>query len=252
MAKAAYVVMLRNMHGWTKATIVAVIITAAFLVFAGITAISRPEATHPGASADSLLPPRTDVAPVVAFIGDSYTQGAGADPRSQRWSTLLAKDMKWVEYNFGLGGTGYVTSGDPEACAKPECPDYGVTSAKAISGNPDIVVIAGGQKDVPRFERDPDMVRDSILGLYKMIRESLPNARIIAIGPSVPGELSDTVLAFDRVIQESAASVQAEYISLLSPNVIDPADLTSDRIHVNNTGHQAIAKQIITALTSAN
>lgn len=186
--------------------------------------------------------------PTAAFLGDSYTAGTGASPTSKRWTTLLSEDEGWQELNDGAGGTGYVVTASENGCGKSFCDNYLGRVEDVIKQAPDIVVVAGGQNDFAKYQTDPDAVRENIGKVFDELHAKLPSARIIAVGPSTTSDIAPQVTGLDAAVRESASTVGAQYISLLDPNVIDPAWVTADGGHVNNDGHAAIAKRIADAL----
>lgn len=209
-----------------------------------------PEAwATPGSPTPTPAPtvePTPDPPPRVAFLGDSYTQGGGAETNDDRWSTLVSRDLGWVEKNLGLGGTGFVTTNSFLGCGREYCPTYVEMVAEAVELGPDIVVVAGGQNDLPAFSRDPDAVRAAVHETYGSLRGHLPEADIVAVGPSTPWDIDDLVRALDDAVREAAETVGAQYISMLDPNVIDPAHALGDG-HVGNDGHRAIADRVVDA-----
>lgn len=193
--------------------------------------------------------PAAPPAPVrAAFIGDSYTQGGGADPDTARWSTVAAADMGWIEENYGRGGTGFVTTNSFLGCGLEYCPTYPEMVPEVVAAAPDVVVVAGGQNDFDAFSADPEGVRNAIMATYSGLRAGLPNAVIVAVGPSTTWGVDDAATRFDAIVREAAASVNGSYVSLLDPYVIDPAFVLADG-HVNNDGHRAIAGRVVAALT---
>lgn len=181
--------------------------------------------------------------PVAAFIGDSYTIGAGASAQDKQWTTIVSNRLGWIQHNFGNGGTGYITVSTKGG------PNYlGVLDDVAAS-NPDLVVVSGGQNDMARFGDDESAVSQAITDTYSGLRQRLPDTRIIAIGPSVPGSITATVIAFDRDVQNAASTVGAQYISLLTPiPAIQQWMVLADGVHVNDSGHQAIADKVVSSL----
>lgn len=190
-----------------------------------------------------------DQRPIAAFLGDSYTAGTGASPVSKRWTTLLAGQMGWQERNEGAGGTGYVVTASESGCGQSFCDNYLGRVGDVVKDAPDIIVVAGGQNDFAKYQTDPDAVRKNIGKVFDQLHEKLPNAKIIAVGPSTTSAVAPQVTGLDQAVRESAAKVGAQYISLIEPNVVDPAWVTSDGGHVNNDGHAAIAKRIADALS---
>lgn len=181
------------------------------------------------------------------FIGDSYTHGTGASDKSLRWSTLVAGTAGWFEVNEALGGTGFVTTSSVNGCGRDYCGTYSEV-IESLSVDPAVVVIAGGQNDFRAFAADPAGVSAAIQSTYNLARERFPEARIISVGPSIIGQVSETVVAFDAAVQAAASSVGAEYVTLISPDALDGSMDAGDGGHVNDTGHRAIADRVVTIL----
>lgn len=186
--------------------------------------------------------------PIVSFIGDSYTQGTGASSKESRWSTLVSQQLGWDELNVGRGGTGYVTTAGRSACGLATCLSYPDMVTSATGQNVTAVVISGGYNDFKAFSTDPASVVAGIDKTFNDVRAAMPDVKIIALGPTVPGNVTPTVEAFDKAVQAAAARVGAQYISLIAPDVSSKEMLT-DGVHVNDAGHKAIADRVIAALS---
>ncbi|TFC05538.1 SGNH/GDSL hydrolase family protein [Cryobacterium adonitolivorans] len=203
----------------------------------------------------STAPPAPTVSaiPVAVFVGDSYTQGLGASSPVTRWSTLVAEEAGWTEVNQGLGGTGYVTAASAIDCGQKQCPTYPDRVADVIASAPDVVVIAGGQNDRWALGTDPQFVRAAVNETFRLIRAELPNARLIAVGPSTAEPATAMLTDLDGWVQAAAHRVDAEYVSLLDPVVIRAEMVVADGVHVDDAGHRAIADRVLaTALTRAD
>ncbi|MGY4859563.1 SGNH/GDSL hydrolase family protein [Cryobacterium sp. AP23] len=197
-------------------------------------------------SASESPAPSADAAGTTAvFLGDSYTKGWGASKQSLRWSTLVAGSAGWIEVNQGQGGTGFVTDAGEGGCGLEYCPPYLERVPKVLAAQPDIVVISGGQNDLTAFDADPDAVHAAITETYQRIREGLPEARIIAVGPSLPQPDDSRIAKIDEWVRAVAKTVDADYVSLIDPTLIDPDMIASDHVHVNDAGHQAIANRVL-------
>ena len=93
-------------------------------------------------------------------------------------------------------------------------------------------------------------VRDAIASSYAQARQEFPAARIIAVGPSFLGGTARWQSDMDAAVREAAASVEAEYVSLLDPPVLgDRALELGDGGHVNDLGHRAIADRVLSVLS---
>ncbi|WEO78041.1 SGNH/GDSL hydrolase family protein [Cryobacterium sp. SO2] len=188
--------------------------------------------------------------PVALFLGDSYTLGRGASDPALRWTTLVASKAGWKEVNRGVGGSGYDTVSGLVGCSADYCPTYVTRAMDVITAHPDIVIISGGQNDRPMLAADPDAVHTAVNETYRLIRQGLPNARIIAVGPSTPEAATPAVIALDSWVRAAATGVDAEYVSLLDPVVITAPMVAPDALHVNDAGHRAIAARVLAAVTA--
>ncbi|GAA2577193.1 SGNH/GDSL hydrolase family protein [Microbacterium binotii] len=182
------------------------------------------------------------------FIGDSYTHGTGASNKDNRWSTIVAQAKGWTEDNEALGGTGFVTTSGVNGCGRDYCATYGEVIDSLTDATPSIVVIAGGQNDFRAYSADPDTVSNAIRSTYEKARARFPDARMISVGPTIIGDVSATVQGFDSVVREAAASVGAEYVNMIDPDVLDRSMDAGDGGHVNDTGHRAIADRVLSTI----
>lgn len=113
-----------------------------------------------------------------------------------------------------------------------------IAEAKAAGVTPSVVVIAGGQNDSDEWlSNKQGDVRDAIAATYAKARQEFPTARIIAVGPSFLGGTARWHSDMDAAVRDAAASVEAEYVSLLDPPVLgDRALELGDGGHVNDLG----------------
>jgi len=221
--------------------VVLIAVAIVLVVAASIFALQTPRAVPE---------PPADFGKNAVFIGDSYTQGTGASSPSLRWTSLVAAQRGWQETNLGLGGTGYLRTAGLQGCGRPSCPNYQGVVDQAVAADPDVVVVAGGQNDFKAFESDPKSVTKAIDQTYAALRRELPDARLIAVGPSTPGRVNATVTGLDSAVERAAKANDVVFISLIKPTpVITPAMvIPDDPAHVNDDGHRAIADRVLDAL----
>lgn len=186
--------------------------------------------------------------PTVAFIGDSYTAGAGATSADARWSTLVSESQGWEELNLANGGTGYATAVEGEnaqsACAKDYCPQYTEVIPAAAEASPAVVIVSGGRNDVGQ-----NIDYASIASFYLDLRGTLPDAEIYAVSPvwdarETPAELP---LIADA-IRDAVTAVGGTYVDIGQPFAGEPQLITEDDVHPNDDGHETLASVIIAAL----
>jgi lysophospholipase L1-like esterase len=201
--------------------------------------------THGSAESTSVTAPAALTPTQAAFIGDSYTQGKGATSAGTRWVSIVAKHEGWEALNFGRGGTGYVTTADVSGCGLQYCPSYPEMIPTVQQYRPSVIVVAGGQNDFSAWSTDPNATAAAINDFYVKLRQVFPKATIIAVGPSTPQPtVTQPVVDFSNTVQAAAQRVNAEFVSLISPDVIQQSDLLPDHQHVDDHGHAAIAAQI--------
>jgi lysophospholipase L1-like esterase len=170
--------------------------------------------------------------PIVAFLGDSYTEGAGSDQnRLSRWTTIVSRDLGWAEVPFGVGGSGFVRG-----------EIYGSRVDAVIESGANVVIISGGRNDT---EEPIPEVRDAALAVMEKLRNGLPDAQIVVISPwwdddAVPSALGEVADAMEF----AATSVGGDFIDAGQPLQGRPDLLAPDGVHPNNEGHAAIAASV--------
>ena len=222
------------------AQLVAIVLAVATAVTLGGCAQALPAANPAMVAKSSTL-----------FIGDSYTYGRGASEAPLRWTSLVSAEEGWQEHNVGRGGSGYVASAKKGGCVIVHCDAYMKVIRRNVYIEPDRVVIAGGQNDIPDFEKDPEQVLKAIDDTYALARATFPDAEIIAIGPSNLDKVDRVRIAIDAEVQRAAALVDARYVSLINPAVITTKWMLTGDGHVNDYGHAAIATRVVDSLADS-
>lgn len=228
------------------------LIVALGLGITGLILQQQERLAENAAAADSFTPAQVTIAPKppgVAFIGDSYTQGAGVDGEGTPWPGLLSSSQGWVERNLGRGGTGYLATNTVVGCGLEYCPNYAEMIPEAVALNPSKVVVSGGRNDI---EQDPAAVADAIDTFYAELRAQLPDAEVIAISPV--WDATDAPEEIDQIreaVRAAAEANGAQYLDIGQPLAGKPGLLAADRVHPNNEGHAALADAVRIALDQA-
>ncbi len=179
-----------------------------------------------------------DSVPVVAFIGDSYSQGIGASTIGSRWTTLAAASMGWSELNLSEGGTGYTTSYEGKQT------DYSTKIAEVAAAKPDIVVISGGRNDYQAG--NSTVAGTAAVTLLGMLHSVVPDADLVVVSPvwdsSVPPEEFDEMA---NGIEMAAVSSGVEFVNIGEPLAAHPEMMAADGLHPNDAGHHAIAERVV-------
>jgi lysophospholipase L1-like esterase len=186
--------------------------------------------------------------PTALFIGDSYTQGTGANSASSKFATIVSESRRWVEQNWARGGTGYLAEPkDPKsACGRRTCPNYRTMLALISVRDPKYVIVSGGRNDTAI---DLALVDPAIKAFFRSLRTQYPKSRIVVISPlwdsrQPPGALASVA----QVVRSNAALVHATYLDIGEPLRGHRSWLIADGIHPNDRGHAAIAERVIAAM----
>jgi lysophospholipase L1-like esterase len=182
------------------------------------------------------------------FIGDSFTVGTGASDNTKRWTAIVSKTEGWHQVNLGHAGTGYSKTSS-SGCDGSGCPNFAQMVQEAAATNPGRVVVAGGQSD---FSLDFAEVEPAIKKTYADLRAALPNATIIAVGPSAVGNVTQKISDFDNAVQQAASAIGAQYVSLINPDVLDESMTSAGNTQMNDAGQAAIAQRVIESLPPAS
>lgn len=203
---------------------------------------STPTSTTPSPPEPTDTPAAAAAPAVVAFLGDSYTAGAGASESSSRWTSVLAAANGWVEVNLGDADSGYGTPGGDGR-------SYIDRIGDVVAAQPDVVVVSGGRFDYSG-SASAQAVSASISQTFASLRASLPNAQIIAIGPiwdasEVPrrlGEITDEV-------RSAAEAAGATFVDIGQPLAGQPDLLSGGGILPNDAGYAKLSATIGTTVT---
>lgn len=185
------------------------------------------------------------VAPVVAFLGDSYTAPQGVSPKDN-YAGILSDRMGWRAVSFGQGGTGYTSAGDQSQGKSV----YLARVPKVIAAKPDIVIVQGSTNDhAPAAE-----TRAAAEAVYAALKKGLPKAKIVAVGPlsppdAVPAEVAETRAGLIAATRTAGVT----FIDPTAEKWLQPTQgLFVDGFHPNLTGHRKISEYLAADLAALN
>ena len=176
----------------------------------------------------------------IAFLGDSYTVGVGADALDQGFAPLAARALHWPFHLYGEGGTGYTN---------PGVGDQGTFSdrvADVVAVNPAVVVVEGGlnEEDAP-----PREIQDAARETFSALRAQLPTATVLTLGPfDTPGSDPESLESARAAIRQAADATGVTYVD--TAGWLDPSDPQgfADSSHPTQAGHRTIAQLLIEVL----
>jgi lysophospholipase L1-like esterase len=143
--------------------------------------------------------------PTVAIVGASITAGVGSGDPAGSWAVLLARQLHWNAFVYGVPGAGYVHAGlgrkGPVAAE--------IDRAHLGALRPTLVIVQAGHDDM---RVPPGLERQRVEQTVAMIKAQAPRARIALItvfaGRSRPPSLYRT----DQAIVTGATAADPQVI----------------------------------------
>lgn len=198
----------------------------------------------------------------VLCFGDSNTFGFNPKnglrfPKDIRWTGVL-QDLCKDEFQIIEAGCNNRTSfrNNPEGkiyTGHQVLPEY-------LQESPDIVILALGSNDLQRQYRTTlEEIEYGLEGLIKIVRETLPESRIIILSPTPIGQevLKAKIFSFlfDETSVEKSKYFAEIYSQVALKNVCEFIDLTPiapvskiDGLHYEAEGHREIANAVLQVL----
>lgn len=191
------------------------------------------------------------------WVGDSFTTGVGADPKSKRVSTVFCSAMGMTEFNYGVGASGWIWG---TAANKPyitQVQNAYDAMTQEQRKNTAMVVLPGTSTDVSHGSSSKQIGAAATL-CAKKASDLFPNAVIYVI-PMIWDKALFTYTAYDATVEicdqiNKAAIPRVKMDEDSYTWLLGRYDFyTSDNVHPNNTGYAVwAAKMISSLLGSAN
>lgn len=223
------------------------IAAASVALLAGCVALGTDDAdagVSPDGWADGAPPAEGDAAEVVAFYGDSYTRGTGTSDLARRWSTLIARERGWAEFNPSVDGLGFVNNRDVLGGGDL------VERIVSLEPSPDMVIVTMGLNDNFSMPDRADDIRAAIDDDLGRLSDELPDARLVVVEPF--WYTDDRPASVDEIIgwvEDAATEVGADHIPGASRWIEGhPEWMADDGIHPNDEGHAEMARRMDEAL----
>jgi hypothetical protein len=148
--------------------------------------------------------------PRLFILGDSYIEGTGASSTLTGLATTVGRLLGMETFIGGQGGTGYVNTGSTGGKAV-----FGDAArlAKVTAAAPDYVLVFGSQND-----DGLSGIQSAASALYTTLASSLPNAKLIVVGPPSLSSTVSTNRAANRDAVKAAALAAPNVIGFVDPN----------------------------------
>ena len=164
--------------------------------------------------------------------------GHGLKP-SRAWPELIGQATDWQLTDLASDGTGFATVGDDGDTFQDE-------AVEAVALHPSIVIIAASSNDLGE---DPTEVSDDVTATMSYLRDSLPDAQIIAFNAfwgadAPPPELA----ALDSDLEYASTVTGAHYLDIGQPLAGRPDLMQFDGVHPTAHGLVVLAAAIAAAI----
>ncbi|MDJ0362574.1 SGNH/GDSL hydrolase family protein [Rhodococcus sp. H29-C3] len=231
-------------------TVIAVL--AAFLYDNQRTSDVRASASKPYVAPNDPYRPTVTVPedPRLLFIGDAYTQGINAHPRSEGFASLVSDQLGWPTEIDGVGGTGFTWGGGPDGLERNDYISRIGRRAGASGFAPNILFIQGGQSD---HLAAPEFLGDRVTETIRVARDTWPGVQIVVMGPSRPMPGGDLLKRVSTPIAQAALDAQVPFINPLGAKWF--TNENSQQYYgdpggslLNSDGHAYVADRVLEAL----
>jgi acyl-CoA thioesterase-1 len=164
----------------------------------------------------------------IAVIGDSYSQGLGLASPADSWPSRLEGRVV-VD---GFAGSGF--SAGASRCSGVA---FGDRIARALSTDPDLVVVQGGLND---FDRTDDAIRTGA----RRALSRLSGETVVVVGPPPAPRRAQAVDRVDRLLSEAAQAAGVAYVRTADWEL----EYLPDRLHLTAAGHRMFGDRVASAI----
>lgn len=191
------------------------------------------------------------------WVGDSFTTGVGADPKTKRVSTVFCNAMGMTEFNYGVGATGWIWGTTANTPYITQVQNAYNAMTQEQRENTAMVVLPGTSTDVSHGSTSKQIGAAATL-CAKKASDLFPNAVIYVI-PMIWDKALFTYTAYDTTVEicDQINKAAIPHVKMDEDSytwLLGRYDFyTSDNVHPNNTGYAVwAAKMISSILGSAN
>ena len=201
----------------------------------------------PGLAEAPPLPPITlPPAATAAFIGDSWTEGYSADPKTGGYAYLTGALMGWTTEVFGAAGTGYTIGKD----GVPPYPER----IRSLPVNPatQIVILQGSTNDLSQSALGQDLGQAAGEAVAA-VRSQFPGAALAMFGPcSTTGIADPRTSKIDKQLAVAAMRAKLHYVSCFRQKWVNAETvnmvMNPRTEHPSTEGHRYLADKLSAAL----
>jgi acyl-CoA thioesterase-1 len=184
-----------------------------------------------------LQPGRRPSVPTVAIVGASFTAGVGAEDPAGAWAVLLARQLHWNAFVYGVPGAGYVHPG----LGRKGPVSAEVTRVHLGALQPSLIIVQAGHDDM---SVPPDLERLRVEQTVAMIRAQAPWAQIALVTVFAGRKHTPALYRIDEAIVAGAFAADPDVI------IMDPLaegwqfPRARDGLHPSPQGDTWIANKV--------
>ena len=184
--------------------------------------------------------------PRVLLVGDSYSEGYGAEPETEGFAFRVAGPLGWSLTRDGIGSTGYLNRGPRNQGT------YRERLLRHPAGAFDLVVLQGGSNDE---ERSSAEIKEAVAETARVVHERYPQAQLLLMGPVSPyGSPPPERARVNLALVELSHDTSVLYLNTMAENwFLDGEDATMVNPangHPDNAGYARIAERFVTDVRS--
>lgn len=206
------------------------------------TAFPAPTATATAQQLKIQLPAE----PVLLILGDSYTDGVGADQPGHGWAYLVAGSLGYPTKIDGEGGTGFAWGGGAQ---DNQAREYEVRLREFAADPrfvPNVLILQGGQNDA--LITSPEEIQTATAHTIEAARRFWPGIQVIVLGPTAPQPLAEKLQGVNSAVRAGAAAAGAPFIDAYEAGWFTAANSPGfdfDGAHPNTAGHAHLAEKFL-------
>ncbi|MGK5553008.1 SGNH/GDSL hydrolase family protein [Actinomadura kijaniata] len=186
-------------------------------------------------------------APVVMFLGDSYTVGERGSLPENTYAAATARLLGWQVIIGGRGGTGFVATG-----GRGQPFPLLFESQLGWRPAPDLLIVSGGHND---WKYPPPQVAAGARELLQRARQRWPGTRLVLIGPIWGSDRPPApALANRDALRAVAGELGVPFIDPIASRWITgsratgtgnaPEFIRPDGVHPTVAGHRHLAARL--------
>jgi lysophospholipase L1-like esterase len=152
-----------------------------------------------------LQPARRPGVPTVAIVGASITAGVGAEDPAGSWAALLARQLHWNAFVYGVPGAGYVHPGLGRK--GPVAAEIARVHLPALQ--PALVIVQAGHDDM---SVPPGLERQRVEQTVARIKAEAPQAQIALVTVFAGRKRPPSIYRTDQAIVAGARAADPQVI----------------------------------------